>query len=264
MKYTGPSRGQPRRPPPVCPPHQRTRSYSPQAYISRARVESFSLTADLMYVSQNAPRIARALFEICLRRGWSSAAELCLTLSKAFELRLWPEQHPLRQFEQALPFELLRKLEDRQLGLDQLAVSLQRGRVGWVVWVRVCLFSRLVLRTLGNPRQTRTPLFSLLQPKPPTGAAACLRRTWSHVRLAACCATPPPATRLPTRCTASPTSRQGQHGILTHLLLHSPPTPAHMASLLRHGPSLLCGPAPRPTLPPPSAPIQPYVSCSCS
>lgn len=76
-----------------------------------------------MYVSQNAPRIARALFEICLRRGWSSAAELCLTLSKAFELRLWPEQHPLRQFEQALPFELLRKLEDRQLGLDQLAVS---------------------------------------------------------------------------------------------------------------------------------------------
>ncbi|KAL4422681.1 hypothetical protein ABPG75_008878 [Micractinium tetrahymenae] len=92
-----------------------------QSYISRARVESFSLTADLMYVSQNAPRISRALFEICLRRGWSSAAELCLTLSKAFELRLWPEQHPLRQFEGSLPFELLRKLEDRQLGLDQLA-----------------------------------------------------------------------------------------------------------------------------------------------
>lgn len=54
----------------------------PQAYISRARVDSFSLTADLMYVSSNAPRIARALFEICLRRGWSSAAELCLTMSK--------------------------------------------------------------------------------------------------------------------------------------------------------------------------------------
>lgn len=53
-----------------------------QAYISRARLESFSLTADLNYVSANAPRIARALFEICLRRGWSSAAELCLTMSK--------------------------------------------------------------------------------------------------------------------------------------------------------------------------------------
>ena len=53
-----------------------------QAYISRARVDSFSLTADLMYVSSNAPRISRALFEICLRRNWSSAAELCLTMSK--------------------------------------------------------------------------------------------------------------------------------------------------------------------------------------
>ncbi|PRW32956.1 activating signal cointegrator 1 complex subunit 3 isoform B [Chlorella sorokiniana] len=92
-----------------------------QAYISRARVDSFSLTADLMYVSQNAPRIARALFEICLRKGWSSAAELCLTMSKAFELRLWPDQHPLRQFEQQLSYELLRKLEDRNLTLDVLA-----------------------------------------------------------------------------------------------------------------------------------------------
>ncbi|KDD72408.1 Sec63 Brl domain-containing protein, partial [Helicosporidium sp. ATCC 50920] len=40
-----------------------------QAFVSRARVDGFSLSADLNYVSQNAPRIARALFEICLRRG---------------------------------------------------------------------------------------------------------------------------------------------------------------------------------------------------
>lgn len=53
-----------------------------QAYVSRARMESFSLTADMMYVSQNAPRICRALFEICLRRSWSTAAELALTLCK--------------------------------------------------------------------------------------------------------------------------------------------------------------------------------------
>ena len=53
-----------------------------QAYVSRTRLESFSLTADMMYISQNAPRIARALFEITLRRGWSSLAELMLTFSK--------------------------------------------------------------------------------------------------------------------------------------------------------------------------------------
>ena len=53
-----------------------------QAYVSKARVESFSLTADLMYVAQNAPRICRALFEICLRRGWPQVAELALSLCK--------------------------------------------------------------------------------------------------------------------------------------------------------------------------------------
>lgn len=53
-----------------------------QAYVSRARVDSFSLTADMMYVSSNAPRIARSVFEICLRRGWSATAELALGLCK--------------------------------------------------------------------------------------------------------------------------------------------------------------------------------------
>ena len=53
-----------------------------QAYVGRARAESFSLTADMMYVSQNAPRICRALFEICLRRSWSTAADMALTMCK--------------------------------------------------------------------------------------------------------------------------------------------------------------------------------------
>ena len=70
-----------------CPLHMSSTKSGPvagwlQAYISRTRLESFSLTADMMYISQNAPRIARALFEIALRRGWSSLAELMLTLSK--------------------------------------------------------------------------------------------------------------------------------------------------------------------------------------
>ncbi|KAK9850259.1 hypothetical protein WJX84_005584 [Apatococcus fuscideae] len=91
-----------------------------QAYVSRTRMESFSLTADMMYISQNAPRIARALFEIALRRGWSSLAELMLTLSKAFELRIWGHQHPLRQFEQVLSHEVLFKMEDRGLTMERL------------------------------------------------------------------------------------------------------------------------------------------------
>lgn len=45
-------------------------------------MHSFSLTADMMYVASNAPRIARALFEIAARRRWNSAADLLLTVCK--------------------------------------------------------------------------------------------------------------------------------------------------------------------------------------
>ena len=44
---------------------------------------------------------------------------------QAFEERLWEHQHPLRQFGHALAPELLFKLEDRGLELDQLQVPFQ-------------------------------------------------------------------------------------------------------------------------------------------
>lgn len=93
-----------------------------QAYVSRARIESFSLTADMMYVSSNAPRIARALYEICLRRGWAGMTEVMLNLCKSLELRLWEHHHPLRQFEgtPGLSHALLEKLEDREYWMDEL------------------------------------------------------------------------------------------------------------------------------------------------
>lgn len=53
-----------------------------QAYIARARIDSFSLIADMNYVSQNAPRICRAVFEIAMRNQWSLTADLALTLCK--------------------------------------------------------------------------------------------------------------------------------------------------------------------------------------
>lgn len=69
-----------------------------QAYVSRASLDAFSLISDAAFVSQNVCRIARALFEIALRRGWPALAARTLELAKCFEHRLWPEQSPLRQF----------------------------------------------------------------------------------------------------------------------------------------------------------------------
>lgn len=100
-----------------------------QAFISRARVDSFSLTADLMYVASNAPRIARALFEIVARRKWSAASDLLLEVCKCLELRLWPEQHPLRQVEAALTPELLWKMEERGLSMERLD-DMSAGEIG--------------------------------------------------------------------------------------------------------------------------------------
>ena len=40
--------------------------------------------------------------------------------AQCFERRLWPHQHALRQFEGALPVELLWKLEERGLDLERL------------------------------------------------------------------------------------------------------------------------------------------------
>ena len=93
-----------------------------QVYISRVRCEAFSLVADGSYISQNASRICRALFELCLRRGWPSLAETMLTLAKAVDLRVWPHQHALRQFQDSgsLSADVLFKLEDKKATVDRL------------------------------------------------------------------------------------------------------------------------------------------------
>jgi activating signal cointegrator complex subunit 3/antiviral helicase SLH1 len=43
-----------------------------QSYISRAELSDFSLVSDMSYISQNAPRILRALFDVALKRHWGS------------------------------------------------------------------------------------------------------------------------------------------------------------------------------------------------
>ncbi|MCO5571323.1 hypothetical protein L7F22_025061 [Adiantum nelumboides] len=91
-----------------------------QVYISRASLDGFSLIADSAYISASLGRIMRALFEICLRRGWCSMTALLLEFCKAVDHQIWPHQHPLRQFEKELSPEILRKLEDRGLDLDGL------------------------------------------------------------------------------------------------------------------------------------------------
>ena len=109
-----------------------------QTYVAREKLESFSLIADLNYISQNAPRISRALFEICMNKGWPSAAEVCLTVSKALEWRLWPTQHPLWQFESFLKPNIIEKIQNygfdlvqlKEMKADEIGAALRHQSIG--------------------------------------------------------------------------------------------------------------------------------------
>ncbi|CAH9088182.1 unnamed protein product [Cuscuta europaea] len=91
-----------------------------QLYISRGSMDSFSLVSDAAYISASLGRIMRALFEICLRRGWCEMTSLMLEYCKAVDRRIWPHQHPFRQFDKDISPEILRKLEERGADLDHL------------------------------------------------------------------------------------------------------------------------------------------------
>ena len=81
-----------------------------QAYISRLKLDGLALMADLVYVTQSAGRILRAIFEICLKKGWSQVAKLALDLCKMAEKRMWPTMTPLRQFPRC-PKDIVQKAE---------------------------------------------------------------------------------------------------------------------------------------------------------
>lgn len=81
-----------------------------QAYISRLKLDGLALMADMVYVTQSAGRILRAIFEICLKKGWAAVAKTALDLCKMAEKRMWPTMSPLRQFP-TCPREIVQKAE---------------------------------------------------------------------------------------------------------------------------------------------------------
>ncbi|KAL9306847.1 putative RNA helicase [Arabidopsis thaliana] len=85
-----------------------------QAYISQLKLEGLSLTSDMVYITQSAGRLVRALYEIVLKRGWAQLAEKALNLSKMVGKRMWSVQTPLRQFH-GLSNDILMQLEKKDL-----------------------------------------------------------------------------------------------------------------------------------------------------
>lgn len=43
----------------------------------------------MVYITQSAGRIVRAIFEICMKNGWAQAAEVALNVCKMVDKRMW-------------------------------------------------------------------------------------------------------------------------------------------------------------------------------
>lgn len=130
-----------------------------QCYISKLKLEGFTLMADMVYVSQSAARIMRALFEICLRRGWAQMAGTALSLYKMIVHRMWGVMSPLRQFNR-LPEDLILKLEKKEglswdlyyeLTEQQLTELLKNPNKAATVYNLIRSFPKLLLNAYVQP-----------------------------------------------------------------------------------------------------------------
>ena len=90
-----------------------------QAYISQLGLEGLALMADMVYVTQSAARLMRAIFEIVLHRGWAQLADKVLSLCKMIDKRMWQSMSPLRQFKK-VPEDVVKKLEKKNFPFDRL------------------------------------------------------------------------------------------------------------------------------------------------
>ncbi|CAK9184306.1 unnamed protein product [Ilex paraguariensis] len=89
-----------------------------QAYISQLKLEGLSLTSDMVFITQSAGRLMRALFEIVFKKGWAQLAEKALKLCKIINKRMWSVQMPLRKFH-GIPNEILMMLEKKDLAWER-------------------------------------------------------------------------------------------------------------------------------------------------
>ncbi|KAJ2939955.1 hypothetical protein O0L34_g6662 [Tuta absoluta] len=129
-----------------------------QAYISQLKLEGFALMSDMVYVTQSACRLLRAIFEIVLHRGWAQLVDKTLALCKMVDRRMWQSMSPLRQFKK-MPEEVIKKLEKKnfpweklyELGPNEIGELVRAPKLGKMIHKYVHQFPRLELSTHIQP-----------------------------------------------------------------------------------------------------------------
>ncbi|GAA5923960.1 hypothetical protein JCM1841_000119 [Sporobolomyces salmonicolor] len=129
-----------------------------QAYISQLKLDGFALVSDMVYVTQSAGRILRAMFEICLKRGWAALTHKALALCQMVEKRMWGTMTPLRQFK-GVPLDVVRRAERKEfpwyryfdLEPAELGELIGEPRAGRLVHRLVHQFPKLELQAHVQP-----------------------------------------------------------------------------------------------------------------
>jgi pre-mRNA-splicing helicase BRR2 len=129
-----------------------------QSYISQLKLDGFALVSDMVYVTQSAARIIRAMFEICLKRGWAQLTKKALNLCKMVEKRMWLPMSPLRQFK-SMPQDIVRRLERKEfpweryfdLNPQELGELLGQPKLGRTLHKYVHQFPKLDLQAHVQP-----------------------------------------------------------------------------------------------------------------
>lgn len=89
-----------------------------QTYLSRGRIETFSLSSDASYVAQNVVRLVRGLFEYSRKSKWSLLAHKTLLLSKMLDKKMWNFESPFRQLSKREVDEDVLKRMDNNIRLS--------------------------------------------------------------------------------------------------------------------------------------------------
>ena len=123
-----------------------------QAYISQLKLEGLALMADMVYITQSAARLMRAIHEIVLHSGWAQLADKALSLCKMIDKRMWQSMSPLRQFKR-IPDEVVKKIEKKgfpwerlyDLGPNEIGELLRMPKLGKTVHKYIHQFPKLEL-----------------------------------------------------------------------------------------------------------------------
>lgn len=129
-----------------------------QAYISQLKLEGFVLMSDMVFVTQSASRLMRAIFEIVLYRGWAQLADKCLSLCKMIDRRIWQSMSPLRQYRK-MPEEVVKKIEKKNfpwerlydLGPNEIGELIRMPKLGKTIHKYIHQFPKLELSTHIQP-----------------------------------------------------------------------------------------------------------------